>query len=123
MDDKRMRQMAMALLGILIVLGALSLVSTLTQLLVPLAVLAVGGFAFYKIVLEGRDEPDVMADEIAESAAPPARDADDAEQAAGERLSAVEQARRTYVDSTAPAQEILDHIKARQERLQGDEEA
>ncbi len=131
MKDKRIRQLVIAILAIIVALGLLSLISTVVQLIVPLAILAVGGFAFYKIVLEGRGQPAAMEDEVAESSgmavagqAALIESAGDAPQKqAEERLSAVEQARQAYVDNMTPAEEILDQLKSRQERLQGDNEA
>ena len=67
MNDKRIRQMVLLVLGVILILGVLSIVSTLFQMIVPLAILAVGVIAFYKIVLQGRDKPAAMEDEIAES--------------------------------------------------------
>ena len=137
MDDKRIRQMIFIILGIVILLGAISLISTLLQLIIPLSVLAIGGFAFYKIVLEGRDVPQVMDDEMAETSAmvvegtaetvtatrTQTTSPEDITTQAEERLSATEQAKRDYLDSMTPAEEILDHIKVRKQRLQGDDEA
>lgn len=131
MNDKRIRQLVIAILGVILVLGLLSLVSTVFQMIVPLAILAVGAFAFYKIVLEGRDKPAAMEDEIAESAGIVAGDlaegaSDDArlnsEAAAQERLSAVEQARSEFLETPSPAEEILDQINERRQRLQGDKD-
>ena len=131
MNDKRIRQLVIAILVVLLLLGLLSLVSTVFQLIVPLALLVVGGFAFYKIAIEGRDKPETMDDEIAESAGIDAFDgrlegADDAraqgEAAAQDRLSAVDQAQGEFFDKSTPAEEILDHIKQRRERLAGDDE-
>lgn len=116
MNDKRTRQLALAVLGILLALGLLGLISTLTQWIAPLILLALGGFAFYKIALQGRGEPSVMADEVAESSAP-------MESAANARLSAVEQARQAYIERASPAEEILEDIKSRKGRLQGDDPA
>ena len=131
MNDKLVRQMVFIALGIIIVLGAISLISTLLQMIVPLAVLGIGGFAFYKIVLEGRDTTEVMTDEVAETSAmvvegtaetvsPAQETPQETEAQAEERLSATEQAQRDYMESTTPAEEILDHINARKQRLQGD---
>lgn len=118
MNNKRTRQlvMVMAIAGILLALGLLSLISTLTQWIAPLTLLALGGFAFYKIALQGRGEPSVMADEVAESSTP-------METAANARLSAVEQARQAYIDRAVPAEEILEDIQSRKGRLQGDDPA
>ncbi len=134
MDDKLIRQMVFIVLGIIIILGAISLLQTLIGMIIPLAVLGIGGFAFYKIVLEGRDVPEVMEDEVAETSsmviegtaeavAPVNETIDETETQAKERLSAAEQAKRDYIDSATPAEEILDHINARKQRLQGDDEA
>lgn len=150
MDEKLIRQMIYVVLGIVILLGVLSLVSTLVQLIVPLAVIGIGGFAFYKIVLEGRDEPEAMQDEVAETSnmivqstaetVPPAeaetvpdaeeddivvqvKTPEETQQEAEARLSAVEKAQQDYVEKTTPAEEILEQIKARRQRLQGDDES
>ncbi|MCY4019937.1 MAG: hypothetical protein OXG39_11070 [Chloroflexi bacterium] len=131
MNDKRIRLLVIAILGVILVLGLLSLVSTVFQMIVPLAILAVGAFAFYKIVLEGRDKPAAMEDELAgstgigpedlaESASNDARL--NSEAAAQERLSAVEQARSEFLESPSTAEEILDQINERRQRLQGDED-
>ena len=131
MNDKRIRQLVIAILGVILILGLLSLVSTVFQMIVPLAILAVGAIAFYKIVLQGRDKSVAMEDEIAETAGIVADDVDantsddariNSEAAAQERLSAVEEARNEYVDSSSPAEEILDQIKERRQRLQGDDD-
>ncbi len=130
MNDKRIRQMVLLVLGVILILGVLSIVSTLFQMIVPLAILAVGVIAFYKIVLQGRDKPAAMEDEIAESSGATeevAREsadgekASESEMAAQERLSAVDQAKSEYLDKTTTAEEILDQIKARRQRLQGDD--
>ena len=131
LNDKRIRQLVIAVLLVILALGLLSLVSTALQLIVPLALILGGGFAFYKVVLQGRDEPEVMEDELAEQGAQAqyagadidaAYDCEDAnDQAAQERLSAVEQARSQFVDAATPAQEILDSIKERKQRLHGDD--
>lgn len=131
MNDKRIRQLVIAILGVILLLGLLSLVSTVFQMIVPLAILAVGAFAFYKIVLEGRDKPAAMEDELAQSTGIVAEDSaesasDDArlnsEAAAQERLSAVEQARSEFLETSSPAEEILDQINERRQRLQGDKD-
>ena len=130
LEDKRIRQLVIALLVVVLVLGALSLVSTALQLLVPLAIVAAGAFAFYKIVLAGRDKSEVMEDEVAESSGVvlensvgedarediPQSDEDN-ETAARQRLSALEQAQSEFLDSTTLAEEILDQIKSRKQRL------
>ena len=131
LNDKRIRQLVIAVLLVILALGLLSLVSTALQLIVPITLVLVGGFAFYKIVLEGRDEPAVMADELAEQGEPNQfgsvddegeyEDDEALDEAAQERLSAVEQARSQFVDAATPAQEILDNIKARKQRLHGDD--
>lgn len=139
MNDKLIRQLVIAALVIVVALGVFSLISTLLQLAIPLAVLGIGGFAFYKIVLEGRDVPEVMEDEVAESSAMVVEGTAEAvtstvasedvvtpeetQQQAEERLSAVEKAQRDYVDNVSPAEEILDQINARKQRLQGDDDA
>lgn len=131
MNDKRIRQLVIAILGVILLLGLLSLVSTVFQMIVPLAILAIGAFAFYKIALEGRDQPAAMEDELAETSGLAAADVTasagddargDSEAAAQERLSAVEQARSDFLDTSSPAQEILDQIKIRRQRLQGDKD-
>ena len=131
LNDKRIRQLVIVVLLVILALGLLSLVSTALQLIVPITLVLVGGFAFYKIVLEGRDEPAVMADELAEQGEPNQfgsvddegeyEDDEALDEAAQERLSAVEQARSQFVDAATPAQEILDNIKARKQRLHGDD--
>jgi hypothetical protein len=138
MDDKLIRRMIFIALGIIIALGAFALLQTLLSMIIPLAVLGIGGFAFYKIVLEGRDAPQAMDDEVAETSAmvvestaeaviqqPDTTDTttpEEIETQAEERLSATEQAKRDYMDSATPAEEILDHINTRKQRLQGDED-
>lgn len=132
MTDRRIRQLVIAVLLVILALGLLSLVSTALQLIVPLALISVGGFAFYKIVLEGRDQPEAMSDELAESsgASDPLSDADfhsaddqgDAEdELARERLSAIDRARSDYLEAATPAQEVLDHIRSRKRRLEKDD--
>ena len=132
-----------AVLVVILALGLLSLVSTVFQMIVPLALVIGGAFAFYKIVLEGRDAPDAvdaMEDELAESSGLDAGDAaletaradadddeddedDEDESAALERLSAAERAQSDFLDSATPAEEILDQIRARTKRLHGDDDA
>lgn len=132
LQDRRIRQLVIAVLLVILALGLLSLVSTALQLIVPLALIGVGGFAFYKIVLEGRDQPEAMSDELAESSAAnddlsetdfhAADDQGDAEDdLARERLSAIDQARSDYLDAATPAQEVLDHIRSRKGRLKKDD--
>lgn len=136
--DKRIRQLAVAVLVVILALGLLSLVSTVFQMIVPLALIIGGAFAFYKIVLEGRDAPDAfeaMEDELAESSGLAAGDLavdsedaanladDEDESAALERLSAVERAQNEFLDSATPAEEILDQIRSRKDRLHGDDDA
>ena len=133
LNDKRIRQLAVAVLVVVLALGLLSLVSTVFQMIVPLALVIGGAFAFYKIVLEGRDTPEAMDDELAESSglaaddlsaqSQGAADPDANEADARQRLSAVERARSAYLDSATPAEEILDQIRARKQRLGGDDEA
>ena len=129
-EDKRFRQLVIAVLLVVLALGVMSLVSTALQLIVPLALIAGGAFAFYKIVLEGRDKPEAMSDELAESggivdmqgadmADDDQRDADDEE--ARQRLSAIERARSDFMEAATPAQEVLDHMRKRRNRLEGDE--
>ena len=129
-NDKRIRQLVIAVLLVILALGLVSLISSLFQLIVPLAIVAAGVIAFYKIVLQGRDKPAAMEDEIAESSgaleevARESADGDiasESEMAAQERLSAVDQAKSEYLDKTTAAEEILDQIKARRQRLQGDD--
>ena len=104
-NDKRIRQLAIAVLVVILALGLLSLVSTVFQMIVPLALVIGGGVLFYKIVIEGRDAPDAveaMDDELAESSGiaaadlaldeAPADAQDDDDSAALERLSAAERA-------------------------------
>ena len=114
---------------------ALNIISTAFSLLLPLALVAIGGFAFYKIVLEGRDSGEVMEDEVAESAGVAMRlaarrplktdadtdDGDDSE--ARQRLSAVERAQSEFFDTATPAEEILDQIQSRKRRLTGKDDA
>ena len=133
LNDKRIRQLAVAVLVVILALGLLSLVSTVFQMIVPLALVIGGAFAFYKIVLEGRDTPEAMDDELAESSGLAAGDLSAQSQGAQilmrtkptrwQRLSAVERARSAYLDSATPAEEILDQIRARKQRLGGDDDA
>ena len=136
LNDKRIRQLVIAVLVVILALGLLSLVSTVFQMIVPLALVIGGAFAFYKLVLEGRDAPDAMEDELAESSGLDAGDSalevaradtdsdDDQDEAAAlERLSAAERARSEFLDSATPAEEILDQIRARKQRLHGDDDA
>ncbi len=134
MDDKRIRQLVIAVLAVVLVLGLLNIISTAFSLLVPLALLTAGAFAFYKIVLEGRDQSAATADELVEgsgavseamiSGAESAGDAaDDQEAAAQKRLSAVDRARGEFLETTTPAEEILDQIRSRRQRLAGDDDA
>ena len=131
LDDKRIRYLLIAVLVVVLVLGLLNIISTAFSLIVPLALIAVGGFAFYKIVLEGRGSTAVMDDEVAETSgvtvdeAKGGEDADmdeDDDSIARQRLSAVERAQSDFLDATTPAEEILDQIKSRKQRLQGDDE-
>jgi hypothetical protein len=129
MNDKRIRQLVIAVLLVILALGVVSLVSSLFQLIVPLAIVAALVFAFYKIVLQGRDQAEAMVDEVAEtsgtlvegavSAAGAARAESGDESAAEGRLSAVEQARQEFFETNTPVEEILDQIQARKQRLQG----
>ena len=139
LDDKRVRTLAIALLVVLLVLGLLNIISTAFSLLVPLAAAAAIAFAFYKLAIEGRDAndaKDVMEDEIAASAGAAGDRGKDAEMnheregndeedeaAARKRLSAMERAQSAYFDSASPAEEILDQIKSRKQRLAGDDDA
>ncbi len=137
LEDKRIRNLLIAVLLVLLALGFLNIISTAFSLLIPLALVALGGFAFYKIALEGRGSDDVMADEVAESAGinlvDQAGGADAAsafvgdetadESAARKRLSAVERARSDFFDSSSPAEEILDQIQSRKRRLAGEDDA
>ena len=135
MEDKRIRYLLIAALVVVLVLGLLNVISTAFSLLVPLALIAIGGFAFYKIALEGRDAGGVMEDEIAESAGavPDAgieqasasmaeMEIDEEESEARQGLSAVERARSDFLDTATPAEEILDQIQSRKRRLTGDDE-
>ena len=136
-EDKRFRQLVIAVLLVVLALGVMSLVSTALQLIVPLALILGGGFAFYKIVLEGRDQPQAMADEIAEASGAVNMRADDdmadddtsdneidedEDEEARQRLSAIERARSDFLEVSTPAQEVLDHMRTRRNRLEGDEE-
>lgn len=140
MNDKRIRQLVIAVLLVILALGVVSLISSLFQLIVPLAIVAAGVFAFYKIVLVGRDKPAAMQDEIAEAsgqmtegtvadtgaavADAGAATADiGVDSTAEERLSAVDKARQEFFDKNTPAEEILDQIQARKQRLQGDNDS
>jgi len=135
MEDKRTRYLLIAVLLVVLVLGLLNIISTAFSLLVPLALIAVGGFAFYKIVLEGRDKPEVMEDEVAETAGVVLAEAsdegeaarvnanDEDESVARQRLSAVERARSEFFDTATPAEEILDQIQSRKRRLTGEDDA
>lgn len=129
-DDKRARYLLIAVLVVVLALGLLNIISTAFSLLVPLALVAAGGFAFYKIALEGRGSAQVTVDEIAESngfnhaeAGGAGQDVDlidtddEEDSAARQRLSAVERARRDFFDASAPAEEILDQIQSRKQRL------
>lgn len=133
MQDKRIRQLVIAVLVVVLVLGLLNIVSTAFSLLVPLALAAAGAFAFYKIVLEGRNKPATMADEIAETSGIAATDdaesrdlhangeQDDESDAARQRLSAVQRAQAEFFETATPAEEILEQIKSRKQRLQGND--
>jgi len=135
MEDKRIRYLLIAVLLVVLVLGLLNIISTAFSLLVPLALIAVGGFAFYKIVLEGRDKPEVMEDEVAETSGVVLAEASDEgeaarvdadnedESVARQRLSAVERARSEFFDTATPAEEILDQIQSRKRRLTGEDDA
>ena len=134
LNDKRIRQLVIAVLLVILALGLLSLVSTVFQMIVPLAIVIGGAFAFYKIVLEGRDAQEAMEDEIAEAASAGviasgaanrdgSADIDANEAEASQRLSAVERAQSEFLDKSTPAEEILDQLKSRQRRLQGDDDA
>lgn len=132
MEDRRIRALLIAALVVILVLGLLNIISTAFSLLVPLALVAIGGFAFYKIVLEGRDSGEVMEDEVAESAgvaiaeaaAENYADTDDGDDSeARQRLSAVERAQSEFFDATTPAEEIIDQIQSRKRRLTGNDEA
>lgn len=135
LEDRRIRYLAVAVLAVVLVLGLLNIISTAFSLLIPLAIVAAGAFAFYKIVLEGRESPDVMEDEVAESAGAVLDDSigvqvsedlaqadEGADAEARQRLSAVERAQSDFFDSASPAEEILDQIRSRKQRLQGDDE-
>ncbi len=135
MEDKRIRYLVVAVLAVVLILGLLNIISTAFSLIVPLAIAAAGAFAFYKIVLEGRDSTDVMEDEVAETsgavsdassnadASEESIDVDvEDEEEARQRLSAVERAQSDYFDRASPAEEILDQIKSRKQRLTGDDQ-
>ncbi len=114
MHDKRLRYLLIAVLLVLLALGLLNVIATAFSLLLPLALVAAGGFAFYKIALEGRDDAATAAsdEDITEEEDPAARQSE-----AQTRLSAVERARRELLEKATPAEEILDHIQARRRRL------
>ena len=135
MNDKRIRQLVIAVLVVILALGLLSLVSTIFQLIVPLALVIGGGFVFYKVVLEGRDAPEIMDDELAESSVMAAgdlviddtglaetEDVEEDEADARQRLSAVERAKREFLEAATPAEEIIEQLKSRTQRLQGDDD-
>ena len=132
MNDKRIRQLVIAVLLVILALGVVSLISSLFQLIVPLAIVAAAVLAFYKIVLVGREKPAAMQDEIAETsgqmaegalAAAGAEAADSGvDMAAEERLSALDQAEQEFFGTSTPVEEILDQIQARKQRLQGDDD-
>ncbi len=132
LNDKRIRQLVIAVLLVILALGLLSLVSTALQLILPLTLIAIGGFAFYKIVLEGRDQPTAMADELAEASGASdslpdsdyhssADQADEEDASARQRLSTIDQARSDFLEAATPAQEVLDHIRTRKRRLEKDD--
>lgn len=118
LNDKRVRQLLIAVLVVILALGLLSLVSTVFQMIVPLAIVIAGAFAFYKIALEGRDKSAIATDDDSQSEADVDAEADEAT----ERLSATDKARGDFLDAATPAEEILDQIKSRRRRLQGDDE-
>lgn len=135
LEDKRIRYLFIAVLAVVLVLGLLNIISTAFSLLVPLAILAAGAFAFYKIVLEGRDRGDVMQDEVAESASAAidssaghdeadaeGADAENEEAEARQRLSSLKRAQDAFFDTATPAEEILDQIRSRKQRLSGGDE-
>lgn len=135
MEDKRIRYLVVAVLAVVLILGLLNIISTAFSLIVPLAIVAAGAFAFYKIALEGRDSADVMEDEVAETSgavsdassnADASEDSVDVdvedEEEARQRLSAVKRAQSDYFDRASPAEEILDQIKSRKQRLTGDDQ-
>ncbi|MYE27687.1 MAG: hypothetical protein F4X87_10840 [Chloroflexi bacterium] len=134
MEDKRIRYLVVAVLAVVLILGLLNIISTAFSLIVPLAIVTAGAFAFYKIVLQGRDSPDVMEDEVAESAgvdfdeavvADASEDSadvdDDDDLAARQRLSALKRAESDFFDTVTPTEEILDQIRSRKQRLTGDD--
>ena len=109
MEDKRIRQLVIALLLVVLALGILSLVSTALNLIVPVAIAGIGAFAFYKIVLKGRHSPQVMSDELAESSGATVDEMDvideddddlslddEDEEAARQRLSALDRAQSDF---------------------------
>jgi len=136
LDDKRLRYLLIAALVVVLALGLLNIISTAFSLLVPLAIAAGVAFAFYKLVIEGRDRAEVMEDEVAASAGAvldsgidavmseeQAGKDDEDEAAARQRLSALERAQNAYFDTASPTEEILDQIKSRKRRLAGDDDA
>ena len=135
MEDKRIRYLVVAVLAVVLILGLLNIISTAFSLIVPLAIVAAGAFAFYKIALEGRDSTDVMEDEVAETSGAVSDAVDVAganeesidvdvedEEEARQRLSTAERAQSDYFDRASPAEEILDQIKSRKQRLTGDDQ-
>ncbi len=131
LEDKRLRYLLIAALLVVLILGLLNIISTAFSLLVPLAIVAGGGFAFYKIAIEGRDRGEATDDEVAEAASVDldavvvdagAIAQEDADGEARQRLSAVDRARSDFFETASPAEEILDQIKSRKQRLTGDDE-
>ena len=133
MNDRRIRQLVIAVLLVILALGVMSLISSLFQLIVPLAIVAAGVFAFYKIALQGRDEAAAMEDELAETSGQMVEGVladtgaetapSSVELAAEGRLSAVDKAQREFFDKSTPVEEILDQIEARKQRLQGEDDS
>ena len=138
MNDKRIRQLVIAVLLVILALGVVSLISSLFQLIVPLAIVAALVFGFYKIVLQGRDQPAVMEDEMSEASGQRSEGTSSGAAMAQsgttmarrgtllapeDRLSAVEEAEQEFFEKSTPVEEILDQIQARKQRLQGEDDA
>lgn len=119
LNDKRVRYLVIAVLVVILALGVLSLLSTLFQMIVPLAIVIGGAFAFYKLAIQGRDsaaeQPAIEADEAA-------ADIDAEADEASQRLSAVEEARRDFLETPTLAEEILADIESRRGSQQQDDE-
>ena len=119
LNDKRVRYLVIAVLVVILALGVLSLLSTLFQMIVPLAIVIGGALAFYKLAIQGRDsaaeQPAIEADEAA-------ADIDAEADEASQRLSAVEEARRDFLETPTLAEEILADIESRRGSQQQDDE-